>query len=151
MRYRILHKPSGLYYTPSRRVKNIAGKHCKSNLSKFGKIYRQYPSIGWTGFQIYTHLHKEDTDVFIEAGMRDWEVVKDGQPTKAAPTKLEDYVEQAIRKAIENGFQQKCGQRWSGIDPMIRTDLLNGFCEIYTVARAAEELARADFELGGAL
>jgi len=141
----MLHKPSGLYYTPVRRVKNLAGKYCKSNLSKWGKLYRKYPSIGWTSFQIYTHLHNNDGDMFIEAGVKDWEIVKHGEPAKSPPTKLEDHV----RLAIENCFKQsKC---LAGIDSSLHKDLLNDFYDIYTEVRAAEELAKAGFELHGAL
>lgn len=100
MKYRILHIPTGLYYTPCRKVKNLAGKYCKSNLSKFGKIYRNYPSIGWTGFQIYSHLHREDGDVFLEAGIKDWKIVKDGQPAIEAP------VLKTEEAAVEHAFNE---------------------------------------------
>lgn len=41
--YKIIHRPTGLFYTPSRRIK-INGTYKKSNLSKKGKIYFYKPS-----------------------------------------------------------------------------------------------------------
>ena len=45
--YKILHKPTGLYYKPSRHGS-------PANLSKKGKVYERKPSLGWLGF-MYTH------------------------------------------------------------------------------------------------
>ena len=62
--YRILHKPTGLYFCPSREVKvqlsdeTVAGmvRYIKSNLSKKGKAYIKRPSLAYVGSGYYTHL-----------------------------------------------------------------------------------------------
>lgn len=62
--YRILHKPTGLFYCPSREIKvsiddehgNPIERRVKSNLSKTGKAYARKPSLKHIGSTIYTHL-----------------------------------------------------------------------------------------------
>ena len=64
--YRILHKPTGLYFCPSRNVKvklldgvpwqGQYGMNIKSNLSKTGKAYIKRPSLTYIGGGYYTHL-----------------------------------------------------------------------------------------------
>lgn len=62
--YRILHKPTGLYYCPSREIKvklidhrgETTERYVKSNLSKTGKAYVKRPTIKHIGSDIYTHL-----------------------------------------------------------------------------------------------
>jgi hypothetical protein len=62
--YRILHKPTGLYFCPSREVKvklsdeivSGSDRYIKSNLSKKGKAYIKRPSLAYVGSGYYTHL-----------------------------------------------------------------------------------------------
>lgn len=63
--YRILHKPTGLYFCPSRDIKLTLQDgdkpthrvvHVKSNLSKVGKTYLKKPSLTYVGQVYYTHL-----------------------------------------------------------------------------------------------
>lgn len=62
--YRILHKPTGLFYCPSREIKvriddqhgRLTERYVKSNLSKTGKAYARKPSLKQIGSTIYTHL-----------------------------------------------------------------------------------------------
>lgn len=68
MFYRLRHKPSGLYFCPSRQVvvtivrdgKRVRG-WVKSNLSKTGKVYPMKPSWAWIGQGYYSHLEDNDT------------------------------------------------------------------------------------------
>jgi hypothetical protein len=62
--YRILHKPTGLFYCPSRDIKvkltdhrgQTVERYVKSNLSKTGKAYVKRPTTKQIGSSIYTHL-----------------------------------------------------------------------------------------------
>ena len=62
--HRIKHLPTGLFYRPSTEVL-IKGKaldntprhlYVKTNLSKRGKVYNQFPSLKHIGGGIYNHL-----------------------------------------------------------------------------------------------
>lgn len=56
--YRMKHKPSGMYFCPSRELKVRDGEnwgYVKSNLSKDGKIYPRNPSFGYIGKTFYDH------------------------------------------------------------------------------------------------
>lgn len=62
--YRIRHKPTGMYFCPSREIKvkllNSRGetetRYVKSNLSKTGKTYLRKPTLKQIGRGYYTHL-----------------------------------------------------------------------------------------------
>lgn len=54
MAFRIRHKRTGLFYIPSRLVKNKNGSRVKSNLSKTGKIYFRTPTLEHIG-SYYDH------------------------------------------------------------------------------------------------
>lgn len=49
--YRIKHKPTGLYFKPSRG---------ESNLSSKGKIYTSLPSIKWVGYKIRIRIRGDE-------------------------------------------------------------------------------------------
>lgn len=85
--YRIKHKPTGLYYIPSREVRAPGWKsgYVKSNLSTMGKAYARRPSIKNIGERIYSHLaikppgqesslYQRPKTVVIDAPAGDWEV-----------------------------------------------------------------------------
>ena len=76
--FRLLHKPTGLYFCPVRKIQNLSGQYVKSQLSKIGKIYYFAPTnilryILETG-HIYTHLHNFDGDVTMTITSNDWEI-----------------------------------------------------------------------------
>ena len=63
--YKLLHKPTGLYFCPSREVKGHwtnpddgreFSNYVKSNLSKTGKIYNKRPSFKYIGVTFWNHL-----------------------------------------------------------------------------------------------
>ncbi len=72
--YRIRHKPTGMYFCPSREIKvklegdstwRANGRYIKSNLSKTGKAYVRRPTIKQIGGYYYTHVdvtHVDDLD-----------------------------------------------------------------------------------------
>lgn len=53
--WKILHKPSGLWFCPSRTIK-VHDVYVKSNLSKTGKVYTKRPSLNYLGGGVYSHL-----------------------------------------------------------------------------------------------
>lgn len=55
--YRMKHMPTGLYYTPSRKIRVTGSKSIwvKSNLSKKGKLYPHRPTLAWIGPSFYDH------------------------------------------------------------------------------------------------
>ncbi len=56
--WRIKHIPTGLYYTPCRKIKCEYGNYIKSNLSKTGKAYiGRRPTLKQIGYFIRTHLN----------------------------------------------------------------------------------------------
>ena len=56
-RYRLKHKPTGMYYQPSRKIRDRASRHyLKTNLSLKGKIYHDYPSPGYVAGGFVSHL-----------------------------------------------------------------------------------------------
>lgn len=71
--YRILHKPTGMYFCPSREIQvklsdipsyyGGDGLYVKSNLSKTGKTYLKRPSIKQIGKSYYTHLFSSAKDM----------------------------------------------------------------------------------------
>jgi hypothetical protein len=88
--YRILHKPTGLFYCPSREIKvkiqgydgKITERHVKSNLSKTGKAYVRRPTIKHIGGSIYTHLVTQEAQLstrnycLIPVATEHWEIVE---------------------------------------------------------------------------
>ncbi len=88
--YRILHKPTGLFYCPSREIKVMLTDHrsdptqyhVKSNLSKTGKVYVKRPTIKHIGGSIYTHLitHVSQLSRYdrcvVPAADEHWEIVE---------------------------------------------------------------------------
>jgi hypothetical protein len=88
--YRILHKPTGLFYCPSREIKvkiqdsngKIIERHVKSNLSKTGKAYVKRPTIKHIGSSIYTHLITHESQLrsrntcLIPVATEHWEIVE---------------------------------------------------------------------------
>lgn len=63
--YRIRHKPTGMYFCPSREIKiklegdsiwRANGRYIKSNLSKDGKAYVRRPTVKQIGSYYYTHV-----------------------------------------------------------------------------------------------
>lgn len=61
--YRIRHKPTGLYFCPSREIKCKLGNYVKSNLSARGKIYHSKPSLKWLDKGgIYSHIHIKEVE-----------------------------------------------------------------------------------------
>lgn len=85
--YRIKHKPSGLYFCPSRRLmgkftyptdeKDLFGQiidkfkpnqsYIKSNLSSKGKIYTSRPSLRYLGKIVNTHVNPKGIEVVKES------------------------------------------------------------------------------------
>ena len=64
--YKLLHKPTGLYFCPSREVKGHwtrpddgreFSNYVKSNLSKTGKVYHNRPSFKYIGNGFHSHLN----------------------------------------------------------------------------------------------
>lgn len=55
MAYRIKHLPTGLYFTPSRKIKTDWGGSAKSNLSTRGKVYMRKPSLNYLDQTYYDH------------------------------------------------------------------------------------------------
>lgn len=88
--YRLLHKPTGLYYCPSREIKvhllDTSGRettrYIKSNLGKTGKVYYRRPSIKNVGQGIYTHLITSQDQLtswnscYVVNYDTDWEIVE---------------------------------------------------------------------------
>lgn len=78
--YRIKHKPTGLFFVPSRSVKSQLGdsrRNVKSNLSKKGKIYHHKPqltlAIG-SHIPIFGKYLTESNNTF-RTKESDWEIV----------------------------------------------------------------------------
>ena len=91
--YKILHKPTGLYFCPSREVKATwtrpedgitFSNYVKSNLSKTGKVYTKRPTLKYIGEGIWTHLMPRLNIynlAYLKAGMipfleSEWEIVE---------------------------------------------------------------------------
>jgi hypothetical protein len=88
--YRILHKPTGLFYCPSRELKVTLEDHrgqktmrfVASNLSKTGKVYLQRPTLKHIGSSIYTHLITHESQLggrstcTIPVAEEHWEIVE---------------------------------------------------------------------------
>lgn len=92
--HRIYHKPSGLYYCPSRYILAIKPDgtkfsyqvYVKSNLSSKGKIYSHKPSLKHIGEIIYSHILPSLTPIedlkeysysrpySIKSSEEDWEI-----------------------------------------------------------------------------
>ena len=92
--YKLLHKPTGLYFCPSREIKGtwISSEdgrkfinYVKSNLSKTGKVYQNRPSLKYIGERFWNHLDVQPAstssypwlvsrlNTFIE---NEWEIVE---------------------------------------------------------------------------
>jgi hypothetical protein len=92
--YKLLHKPTGLYFCPSREIKGTwtrptdgrkFNNYVKSNLSKTGKVYQNRPSFKYISGGFWNHLdvHPSSTalypwlvsrlNTFIES---EWEIVE---------------------------------------------------------------------------
>ena len=55
--YRIRLKNTDWYYCPSRTIiAKYSGEKVKSNLSKKGKLYRDYPNVGLCAGKVATHV-----------------------------------------------------------------------------------------------
>jgi hypothetical protein len=93
--YKILHKPTGLYFCPTREVKakwtrpedgRTFSNYVKSNLSKTGKVYTKRPTLKYIREGAWTHLSPQPNiyDVaypWLQAGMipffeSEWEIVE---------------------------------------------------------------------------
>jgi hypothetical protein len=88
--YRILHKPTGLFYCPSREIKvkltdhrgQTVERYVKSNLSKTGKAYVKRPTTKHIGSNIYTHLITHESQLnnhkycLVPAVDEHWEIVE---------------------------------------------------------------------------
>lgn len=60
--YRVVHRPSGLFYRPcsSKSIKaGDATRYVKSNLAKTPKLYHCRPSVGMLSGSFYNHLSTE--------------------------------------------------------------------------------------------
>jgi hypothetical protein len=88
--YRILHKPTGLFYCPSREIKakildhhgETRERYVKSNLSKTGKVYLKRPTLKHIGSIIYTHMVTNESQLdsyktcVIPVAPDHWEIVE---------------------------------------------------------------------------
>jgi len=97
MSYRIKHKPTGLYFCPSRSVKDEHGNYVKSNLSDKGKLYHRYPSLDWCLGKIATHVYDWDFigterngKILAESTVHDWEIEEMGAPPPKRPQGASD-------------------------------------------------------------
>lgn len=68
MPYRIKHLSSGLYFAPVRKRK-VGDKFVKVHLSKKGKVYHDYPSLGWIG-----HMFADQNGKWHATHWGDWHV-----------------------------------------------------------------------------
>lgn len=68
--YKMRHKPTGLFYKPSKY-------HAKWNLSEKGKVYQTKPTVAWLG-DVYYHPRKTTKGTEYETRKvykNDWEIV----------------------------------------------------------------------------
>lgn len=65
--YRILHKPTGLYFSERRWVK-VDGKYTKTNLVKKGRLYSKFPAFV-KDFQFVLHVGEK-----LKVAEADWTI-----------------------------------------------------------------------------
>jgi hypothetical protein len=142
MSYQILHKPTGLFYCPSRKVKNRAGAYVKSNLSKKGKIYNISPALGWIGGSIYTHLHNGMSNERIDVPSSDWEIIEEGVMPIVVATDQE---------AIRLAFDAMVAHMQEKLNKPPPVNFLHIYESAFKVAVNKLDSVREGFNLRGAL
>jgi hypothetical protein len=152
--FQIKHKPTGLFYCPSRTVNNKdKSARVKSNLSVKGKVYRTSPSLGWIGGRIYTHLHTGNQNQYIDAPWTDWEIIENGKtPKRPEGVSDDEYAIQIGCTVVLNHVLMSGNDTMTvSIRPHQEEAAQKLLAEAFRLGLKATDDARKDFQLSGAL